>query len=179
MTAAPLRVGQQLTAAEITTLQQADELENAKQSAIRFISYRPRSLVEVHNNLLGKGFDEATIAQATMRLQEVGLLDDTAFARFWVEQRETFKPRSHLALRHELQQKGISRDIIDMVLSDVDETAAAHRAVAAQATRWQHLPEAEFKNKVGGFLQRRGFSYSIIKEIADEIWQTVSSNQPN
>jgi len=175
ITAASLRIGQVLTPADIETLQTADELENAKQSALRFIGYRPRSLAEVRDNLRGKGFEEGTIEQAITRLQELGLLDDTAFARYWVEQRETFKPRSPLALRQELQQKGVGREVIEEILNEVDETAVARLAAQKQASRWQNLPEEEFKTKLGSYLQRRGFSYYLSKEVSDEMWQHILS----
>lgn len=174
ITAVPLRVGQTLAAQEIEKLQQADELENAKQSAIRYISYRPRSIREVRTHLRGKGFVDTAVDHACERLQEVGLLDDAAFAHYWVEQRETFKPRSQMALRQELQQKGVSREIIESVLTEVDETHAAHEAARKQAGRWNNLPEDEFKTKLGSYLQRRGFSYDLIKQIVNESWKELN-----
>ncbi|MCP4359976.1 MAG: hypothetical protein GY796_18370 [Chloroflexi bacterium] len=176
ITAVSLRVGQTVTAAEINTLQKADQLEKAKQSAIRFITYRPRSTAEVQQNLQKKGFNDDVIAQAVTRLEEADLLDDAAFARFWVEQRETFKPRSHFALRQELRQKGVSEYMIDNILTSVDETAAARRAAQKKLYHWQKLPQNEFSAKLGAYLQRRGFSYSIIRDVLDEMWQTVSSS---
>ncbi|MBX3059206.1 MAG: RecX family transcriptional regulator [Anaerolineae bacterium] len=176
VTAVSLRIGQTLTTAEIEKLQQADELENAKQSAIRYIEYRPRSMAEVRTHLRQKGFVDTAVDQACERLQEVGLLDDAAFARYWVEQRETFKPRSRMALRQELQQKGVSRDVMESVITEVDETEAARQAAQKQVARWQRLPgagqlpEAEFKQKLSSYLQRRGFSYDLIKQIVNECW---------
>ena len=102
------------------------------------------------------------------------MLDDEAFARYWVEQREAFKPRSHLALRQELQKKGVNRAIIEAVLDEVDQTAAAQRAAIKQVHRYTHLTEIEFRNKLGGFLQRRGFPYEIIRQVIDELWEANS-----
>ena len=177
MTAVSLRIGQTLTTVEIEKLQQADELENAKQSAIRYIGYRPRSIAEVRTHLRQKGFADTAVDQACVRLQEVGLLDDAAFARYWVEQRETFKPRSQMALRQELQQKGVSREVMESVITEVDETEAARQAAQKQVTRWQRLPEAEFKQKLSNYLQRRGFSYDLIKQIVNESWNEMNSKQ--
>lgn len=176
ITAVSLKVGQTLSAAQIETLRAADELENAKQSALRFLGYRPRSRRELIRNLEGKGFETAIIDQAIARLEELGLVDDAAFARYWVEQRETFKPRSRIALQQELQQKGIQRELIDDVLAEMDETAVARQAALKQAARWQTLPEDLFKSKLSGHLQRRGFSYAIIKQIINEVWETTSTN---
>jgi regulatory protein len=170
-----LRLGQQLSAEEIARLQTQDEYEKAKESALRFIGYRPRSIAEVRQNLRGKGVDDTIIEQVVTRLAELELLDDSAFARYWIEQRETFKPRSPLALRQELQQKGLDRQVIDEALAEVDATAAAQRAAEQQAGRWQHLDKESFYHKMAGFLQRRGFSYSIVREVTDEVWRHINN----
>lgn len=179
ITAVSLQVGQTLTATDIERIQQQDQLENAKQTAIRFIGYRPRSVMEVRRHLEKKGFEAAAIDQAIGRLEAINLLDDDEFARYWVEQRETFKPRSQMVLRQELQQKGIERQIIDAVVADIDETAAARQAAEKRMTRWQQLPYDQFAAKLGGYLQRRGFSYDIIREITEEMWQIISSQHQN
>ncbi len=164
-TAVSLRVGQNLTEADVEKLKAADSQETAKQAAIRFIEQRPRSVAEVRRKLRQKGFDEAAVDRAVERLQAVELLDDLAFARYWVDQRETFKPRSRMALRQELQQKGVSRNIIDEAIAPVDELASARRLAQKQAPRWQNLEEEAFRAKMAGYLRRRGFPYDVIKEI--------------
>ncbi len=169
-----LRIGQELTPERITTLLERDSYEKAKDRAINLISLRPRSGREVSRNLKSKGFDEELIQRVITRLQEIELLNDESFARYWVEQRETFKPRSSRALQQELMQKGVSREIIDTVLSDLDETSAARRAAQKQQYKWAHLPEDEFRKKLGGFLQRRGFYYGIVRQISDELWEEIS-----
>jgi regulatory protein len=174
--AARLKVGQTLTPEQIAELQQQDLSEKARQSAIRFITYRPRSATEVERNLRKKGFVEPVVSEVIERLQRVGLIDDLAFARYWLEQRETFKPRSQMALRLELQQKGVSRNVIEEVLAELDETAAAQQAAAKQARRWTGLPEREFRLKLGQFLQRRGFNYEIIRQVTNEMWQSLTTD---
>jgi regulatory protein len=169
--AAGLKVGQQLSPMDIEDLQRKEQTEQAKKNAIRFVSYRPRSVYEVQTHLQKKNFEEETIDFVVEYLTKLDLLDDVAFARYWVEQRETFRPRSRFALGQELRQKGINRGIIEDVLEDVDETAAARRAVEKKAPRWAGLPEDAFKEKMAGFLQRRGFSYEVIRETLEESWQ--------
>lgn len=171
-----LKVGQTLTAEEINKLQAQDEIEKAKNTAIRLIEYRPRSIAEVKNHLKKKNFSDLSIEQAIERLIDVDLLNDEKFARYWLEQRNTFKPRSKMALQQELRQKGVDRTIIDATLDTLDEEDAARRAAQAKARRWKQLPEPEFKKKLGQYLQRQGFSYTIIRELIDSIWHDISSN---
>jgi regulatory protein len=173
ITAAWLKTGQELTPEDIARLDAEDAVEKAKQSAYRYLSYRPRSTAEVRQNLLKKEYDEPVVEQVLARLNELNLLNDRDFARFWIEQRETFKPRSQRALRQELYQKGISREIIDEAISGVDETAAARKAAQKKAQNWNHLPRETFFSKMNGFLQRRGFNYAITKTVTEELWQSA------
>ena len=170
-----LRVGQILSETDIAALQDREKTEQARANALNLLTYRPRSVAEIRQHLHKKEFDDAAIDQVIARLQAVELLDDKAFARYWVEQRETFKPRSHMALRQELRNKGVDRSVIDTVLEDVDETAAARRVAAKQSYRWATLPKKEFQVKLGQFLQRRGFPYMIITEITNETWQSLAA----
>jgi regulatory protein len=172
-TAVHLKVGQSISQAEIAALQQEDLLDKAKQSAYRLLSYRPRSIAEVKRHLIRKGYEEDLVNTAVTQLISVDLLNDETFAAYWIEQREAFKPRSHLALSQELRQKGVSREIIEKALESVDETAAARRAAEKKARIWVDLSAEDFRAKMGRFLQRRGFHYGIINQIVKELWQSI------
>jgi regulatory protein len=165
-----LRIGQALSEADVAALQDTDRFARLRDQAMRYLSYRPRSAAELRRHLLRKGHEELLVEGVLMYLSERSLLDDFAFARYWVEQRETFKPRSRLALRQELYARGVEAAAIDAALDEVDEAAAASRAASKLAWKWQGLPYDEFRNKLGAYLQRRGFSYDIIRSIVDQIW---------
>ena len=170
VTAGGLRVGQVLDEVALAALRGEDDYERAKEAAISFITYRPRSVQEVRRKLHDKAYDELTIERVVTRLQELQLLDDEAFARYWLDQRETFRPRSGMALQQELTQKGVSREIVEEVLGALDEEDAAVRAAERKAAQWSHLPADEFNQKVGAFLQRRGFGYAIIRTAVAALW---------
>jgi regulatory protein len=170
ITAAYLRIGQIVDEAKIEELQHADEYERAKEAALRLIEYRPRSVNEVRLRLRKKEINDEAIEAALARLEELDLLDDLAFARFWVEQRETFKPRSSHALRQELYQKGVARTAIEAALVDFDEEDAARRAGQKKARSLWGLSHEDFVKKLTGHLQRRGFNYGTVRAIVDELW---------
>lgn len=174
--AARLRKGQILSDAEIATLKAQDELSRAFDQAVRFLSYRPRSRGEVERYLRGKAVPQPAIAEVVARLEQAGYLDDAAFARFWVEDREQFKPRSQYALRYELRQKGVSDAIIAQTLGDLDDEAAAWQAIASRLPRWANLPSEQFRQKVAGYLGRRGFGYGIISAILKKAYQSVEKD---
>jgi regulatory protein len=136
--------------------------------AVRYLAGRPHTVAEIHRHLRAKRFDPVAIDHAIDRLRAQRYVDDEAFARWWVEQRERFKPRGDRALKSELLQKGVSRDVVDVVLSERAPNAdveQAKRALSRPLTRWATLPLAERKRKIHTYLAARGFSYSTIEEV--------------
>ncbi len=177
--AATLRKGQVLTEAEVTELQHADAIVKAVDSAANFLSYRPRSSAEVRNNLKKKKIPAAVVEAAMERLDALGYLDDEQFARFWVENRDTFKPRGPLALRQELRRKGVPNNIIDTVLETVDVEDAAYRAAQKKLSRYRGETVIDFKRKLGGFLGRRGFRFEVINDVLTRVIAELEESEPD
>lgn len=172
-----LRINQELSEAEIEHLKREDAYERAKDAALGYLGYRPRSRKEIRDKLREKAFSQETIERVDQRLLELNLVDDMAFARYWIDQRERFKPRSVFALRQELTQKGISQEIASEALASLDELDAAKRAAEKKAPRFAAMPEEIFRKKLTGFLQRRGFGYGIVREVVDECWMRLQEEQ--
>lgn len=85
-------------------------------AAARFLEARSRSVAEVRRRLTGAGYGASLVDGAIVRLLELGILDDEAFARAWVESRDRTRPRGERAIRSELGLKGVDRDVIASVL---------------------------------------------------------------
>jgi regulatory protein len=174
--AAWLRLGQELGEEKIAGLKMQDEHEIAYQKALHFLSYRPRSSAEVRQNLSKRGIAEALIEETLNRLQSNGLVDDQAFARAWVENRNTFRPRGKPALRMELRRKGLSDEIVQSVLdTQVNEAALALTTARKYARRLAGLEWPEFRQKLSGFLARRGFSYTTLAPVVSEVWKETQT----
>ena len=102
--AARLGMGEYLDDDAIARLQTQDERQKAYDRALRFLSFRPRSQAEVRRNLLAAGLDAELVEATLARLAAQGYLDDAEFARFWVENRQQFRPKGSVALRGELRR---------------------------------------------------------------------------
>ena len=159
--AAGLRKGQALTGADIERLKKEDDLSRAYNQAIRYLASRSRSQKQTESHLTGKGYHREIVAQTINRLIKEKYLDDEAFARLWVENRERFRPRSNYALQYELKEKGIAPDTIDKVLSEFKEEESAWALIKGKLKSWQKLGDVELKKKIMGLLSRRGFGYEI------------------
>jgi len=170
--AAWLKVGQELNEEKVASLQTEDAVEGAYQKALHFLGYRPRSSAEVRQNLTKRGIPEDLVEQTVTRLQQAGLVNDQEFASAWVENRNTFQPRSRSALRMELLRKGLNDEVIQPVLDEqVEEAVLASEAARKYARRLAGLDWPEFRRKLGGFLARRGFSYDTLNPVVSEIWK--------
>ena len=166
-----LKVGQHLTDAEIARLQEKDQVQIAYERALDFLSYRPRSVAEMQRYLAGKKFDTPTIDAVVARLSRAGLLDDRAFVQYWLENRDSFKPRGRRALRYELYQKGVADALIDELLADYDEVDAAYRAALSQAQKLvrRQSDVDTFRSKLLAFLNRRGFPFYVARDTVDRL----------
>ena len=169
VTAARLHIGQFLTDAEIAELRGEDAISKAYERAIRLLSFRPRSTTEVRRYLIEAEVDEEAVEATLTRLTEQGYLNDDEFARYWVENRSQFRPRSLRALQYELRQKGVSDEAISRALSDVDEELMVRKIALASARRFKRLAPQDFRRKLTAHLARKGFSYDLIKPLVDEM----------
>jgi regulatory protein len=172
ITAAWLSVGQELSAQKIAELQAHDAEEVALQRALRFLSYRPRSEMEIRRNLEKHALSDDIITNVLERLKANGLVDDQLFARQWVENRNEFRPRGRRALVHELRARGLAPDVIDQALAETgsDEDALAYEAALHYTRKLRPLEWLEFRRKLASFLARRGFAYETANTAIRRVW---------
>ena len=175
--AAWLSVGQELSDEKIEQLQAEDARERAFQQAILFLSYRARSESEIRKNLRKHEIPEAVIEQTIERLRQDGLANDTEFASAWVENRNTFRPRSRRLLAMELRQKGLDDEAIRSAVENVDDEASAYEAAQKRAARFKGLEWNDFRRKLSDFLARRGFSYSVAAPVVTRIWNETHMDE--
>ena len=165
-----LGTGQHLSEAEIGELRKEGDLEKAYNQALNYLSYRPRSQAEVTTYLQRRGMSEIQIEGVAERLERAGLLDDAAFARFWVENRERFRPRGPRALRYELRRKGLDEAVIDEALTSLDVMDSAYRAAGKKTRQLRRADRETFFRKLVEYLARRGFDYEVARDTAERHW---------
>jgi regulatory protein len=178
--AAWLKIGQQLSDEKIASLQEADSREAALQKALRFLGHRPRSVEEIRKNLEKHEIPAGIIEETIARLEREKLIGDANFAKEWVENRSTFRPRGKRALAFELRQKGLSDTVIKEALNEeVDEEALALKAARAHARKLKGLDWNKFREKLGGHLGRRGFGFNVIIPVTRRVWEEMQEQVEN
>ena len=173
-----LDIGHELDDEEIISLQAKDEEEVAYQRALKFISYRIRTEDEIRRNLTKHSIRSEVISDVLNRLRRNGLVDDIQFANSWVENRNEFRPRAHRMLTYELRKKGISDEVILQSLdSTTPDEELAFKAAQNQFHKYEEFEWSDFRRKLSGFLARRGFSYTIISLVVDQVWAENRSKE--
>jgi regulatory protein len=168
-----LHVGQELSVDDIEVLTREGHFYRCLNAATHFLSYRPRSETELRKRLVQRGFQIDNVEAVIKRLKEQNLVDDVAFAQFWKENRDTFSPRSQWLTGLELRRKGVSEDIINAVVSDVDDDDSAYRAASSRARRLPLSDYQTFHRRLGDFLKRRGFNYGVIRRTVQRLWEEL------
>jgi regulatory protein len=170
---AGLARGMVLSDERIAELEAEDRWQKTYDAALNFLSFRPRSEDEMRRYLDKHKAPPNLRERVVARLKESKLLDDQAFARFWVENRDTFSPRSSRALRLELRRKGVDDRTIAAAISG-DDADAAYRAGLKKMRLLATADRETFLHKLLPFLQRRGFGYETAREAVDRLWRERS-----
>lgn len=154
------------------------------EAAARFLEARSRSVAEVRRRLTTAGYRHDLVEDAIARLTELGMLDDEAFARAWVESRDRARPRGERALRSELSLKGIDRGVVDETLAErggddaasVDR-AAAERLLARNARSIDRIADPRVRRqRAYALLARNGFAPDVCSSVSADLIRSASSD---
>ena len=147
--------------------------ERARQLCLDSLERRMRTRKQLAQ-LLSRKRIQPEIAESVLdRLQEVGLINDEAYARAFVTSRQRIRPRGSRALSSELWVKGIPSEVVDRVLTETDEAEdpkdAARRAILPKLRQLAGKPPEETRHKLEQFLLRRGFSYETARDVLRDL----------
>jgi regulatory protein len=160
-----LKKGEGLTESKLKNILTQKNENEAKDFALRFLSFRRRTEKEVKEKLQKKGFDEKTIKRTIEKLKEYDLINDLEFATAWVKDRLLYRPRGKSLLRQELWKKGIRKEIVNQVIDELcqDEDKLVKEILEKVKKKYKSLEPQVAKRRMYGFLLRRGFSYESVK----------------
>jgi regulatory protein len=165
-----LRTGHDVSAERLKELRDAESRHQAMAGALRLLAYRPRSERELRDALRRRGKPEEVIGETLRRMRELGLIDDAAFARSYVEIRSHSSPRSARLLSAELASRGVNRADRERSLAGADDADSAYRAAARRARALASADRATFQRRIGDHLLRRGFGYEVARNTVARLW---------
>ncbi|BBG00795.1 MULTISPECIES: regulatory protein RecX [Pseudonocardia] len=167
----------------------AEQEARAKEICLRLLTDRARSVKELGDALRRKEIADEVAHRVLERFDEVGLVDDKAFADQWVRSRHRHRGLGKRAIALELHRKGIDRDVADEALTEIDDDSERDRARELVVRRLRSLPvgtreqRQSTARKLVGMLARKGYgggvAYGVVKEEiaaagadADELGET-------
>jgi regulatory protein len=166
-----LHAGQELSDIQVEALVKSDNFHRCLNAANHYLSYRPRSESELRERLRRRHFDGGSVEAVIVRLRERGLVDDRAFAQFWRDNRQSFSPRSQWLTKLELRRKGVADDLAAEVVGAIDDDDSAYQAALSKARSLPLSDYQSFRNRLGGYLKRRGFGYGVTNHVVERVWQ--------
>ncbi|MGC1456410.1 MAG: regulatory protein RecX [Nitrospirota bacterium] len=144
-------------------------LTKARNAAYRFLTYRPRSRAEIEAKLHDKEFGEAVIAAVLSDLERLGYVNDLQFAGAWTRSRIRLRGFGRRRIGQELKNKGIGPELIREVFSEVfseeTEIETAKRVAKKKLLTMKALDRETRRRRLAGLLERKGFSFEIIREV--------------
>ncbi|MGW5560577.1 regulatory protein RecX [Micromonospora sp. NPDC003944] len=149
-----------------------DESEVAREICLRQLAVRPRTRAELAGALAKRGISEEVSAEVLDRYDEVGIIDDAAFARAWVSSRHAGRGLARRALANELRRKGVDGEVATEALGELDEETEADTArglVERKLRTARGEPDAVFRRLVG-MLARKGYPPGVaIRAVKDAL----------
>ena len=137
------------------------------------LKYRPRSEHEIRERLLRRGYEKKEISEVIKKLKDLNLIDDWSFSRFWINYRLCNSPKSKFFIKRELEIKGVSQELITQALrerKDFDEKLLAYELAQKKYRSLKNISDPLVKKRrIYSYLQRRGFSYEMIREVVQNI----------
>ncbi len=148
------------------------ESEVAREICLRQLAVRPRTRAELATALARREISDEVIAEVLDRYDEVGIIDDAAFARAWVSSRHHGRGLAKRALANELRQRGVDAETASEALETLDEDAEAHTARALVDRKLRSAtgtPDQVFRRLVG-MLARKGYPAGVaIRAVKDAL----------
>lgn len=179
-----LTLGVELRPQDVERLRSLAEERHLLDSALNYLTARPRSQMEVRRRLLQPRRNKPAPApelvdRVLARLERMRQLDDRDFADYWVEQRERFSPRAGYALRQELRQRGVDRETAEAATDDENDEERALAAARQRARTLRTSDYEDYRNKLGSFLLRRGFRYGLAQTVVRRLWEEERGERPD
>lgn len=164
-----IAAGDEINFEEVEKIRLFDEYIFGKKVSFDYLSYRIRTVAEIRKKLHSKKISGETIEKVIAHLKELGLLNDSEFARQLIAEKIKNKPQGRRMLEKKLYEKGISREttaeILNSMLDDSTESALAEKLYSKLKPKLNELEPVDARKKIYETLARKGFEYETINKI--------------
>ena len=163
---------------ETSKTEVGDPEEQARQICLRLLTLAPRTQAQLAAALHRRGIPDETAEAVLSRFADVGLIDDAAFARAWVESRHYSRGLSRRSLSAELRRQGVQTEEIREAVDSLDpeqEVATARRLVERKMAVTRGQPPEARARRVAGTLARKGYPAGLVFRLIKEVLEQEGS----
>jgi regulatory protein len=142
----------------------SDPEEQARTVCLRLLTGTPRTRKQLADALRRREIPDEVADRVLSRFEDVGLIDDTAFADAWVESRHHSRGLARRALARELRTRGVDSTVIDQAVDQLDaqrEEETARALVARKLAATRGLERDRRIRRLAGMLARKGYSEGL------------------
>ena len=159
-----LKEGEEILEEKYRYIMDTTVYRKAQDAAVSYLGYKMRTEKEMVKKLSEGGYNEEIIARVMAFLVKYGYIDDRVYCRKYIKETLKLRPKGKFLIKQELRQRGIDEDIINEEIeeADIDEESQAEELLMKKYEDFASMDHKELA-KVYGFLQRKGYSYSVIK----------------
>jgi regulatory protein len=154
-------------------------VERARAICLRLLTGTPRTRKQLADALRKREIPDGVAEEVLSRFEEVGLIDDSAFAGAWVESRHHGRGLARRALAQELRTKGVDADLIDEAMGRLDaeqEEATARELVARKLRATRGLDRDRRLRRLAGMLARKGYSQGLALRVVRQALEEEGEN---
>lgn len=163
-----IKAGVEISNEQLHKLIEDSNNKRAKEKALWLISYRDHSKKELIDKIKRTSSEESAVA-AVERLTELGLVNDEAYARrYFKELTQGSKHLSPRGARYKLMEKGIDRDLIDIIVDETDIDEREQIRIIINSKYKNFYADEKSKKRTVSALQRKGFRWEDIKSVMED-----------
>lgn len=147
----------------------------ARETAYKYLGFKARTKKEVFDKLIEKEYSENVAHDIVLELEKYKYIDDLTYSQNFLKEKMLYKGVGTRKIKYMLSEKGVSREIIESLFEEDDfydeELEKVVELINTKTRRIdiENITQKE-KKKVYDFLQRRGYSYSIINDAFKEVF---------
>lgn len=150
---------------------------DVRERAVSYLNIKPRTKVQVIKYLRSKGFDDGEIIETVKELEEYHYIDDLNYSIMYFEYGFE-KGRGLIRIKRELEEKGVSTDIIEAAYDELEQIPDQYEAALDIARGMltgidtgslDYTGKQKLKAKIGRRLSSRGFSMDVVYKVINEM----------
>lgn len=173
-----LRKGMEVDRVEIEKILQEEDFNLCKNYGLKLLGYKSRSEYEIKEKMINKGFSKDSIEKSLQYFREENYINDREYAERYIKDRINLKKLGYHRIKNELYKRNIDSSIVEELLNEYisfsDEyERALELAIKKAKTTYRSQDVQALYRKLGGYLQRQGYSMDIITKVLREVLKSL------